>query len=254
MPFTFSHPAIVLPLAPLSGRRLSLTGLVAGSLAPDFEYFLRMKMQGSFSHTPAGLFCFDLPLGILLAFVFHNVVRDSLIDNLPAFLRSRFSAFQCFGWNGYLKRNWPAVLASVLIGAFSHLLWDAFTHGNGYFVAAMPALAKRVSLWGWQVPVFNALQHLSTIAGAMIVAFAVYRLPANRAGTKGGNAQYWIIATGAALAIIAMRFFCGSGLRRYGDFIVICISAGLASLVIASLLTGKRLNRHALEMKERRKG
>ncbi|WP_262496247.1 DUF4184 family protein [Flavobacterium piscis] len=39
MPFTFSHPAIILPLKYLPKNWISLTGLIIGSLTPDFEYF-----------------------------------------------------------------------------------------------------------------------------------------------------------------------------------------------------------------------
>ena len=44
MPFTFSHPAIVLPLVRKSGHWFSATGLIIGSLTPDFEYFMRMRI------------------------------------------------------------------------------------------------------------------------------------------------------------------------------------------------------------------
>jgi hypothetical protein len=91
MPFTFSHPAIVLPFAFLPRKWFSLTGLVIGSLIPDFEYFLRMRIKSNYSHTIDGLFWFDLPLGIILGYIFHYLVRDSLLNNLPIFLKSRFS-------------------------------------------------------------------------------------------------------------------------------------------------------------------
>lgn len=59
MPFTFSHPAIVLPLTSLPKRCISVTGFVIGSLTPDFEYFIRMKVKSEYSHTISGLFWFD---------------------------------------------------------------------------------------------------------------------------------------------------------------------------------------------------
>lgn len=85
MPFTFSHPAIVLPLAFLPKKIISITGLIIGSLTPDFEYFIRMKLSSEYSHTISGVFLFDLPLGIILTFLFHGIVRNKLIDNLPRF-------------------------------------------------------------------------------------------------------------------------------------------------------------------------
>lgn len=75
MPFTFSHPAIVLPITRLPNRFVSATGLIIGSLTPDFEYFLRLNLHSAYSHTIAGVFWFDLPLGIILAFLFHLIVK-----------------------------------------------------------------------------------------------------------------------------------------------------------------------------------
>ena len=54
MPFTFSHPAIVLPLKYLPKKWFSFTGLIIGSMTPDFEYFLRMKVKSDYSHTLNG--------------------------------------------------------------------------------------------------------------------------------------------------------------------------------------------------------
>ena len=147
MPFTFSHPAIVLPLTFLPRQWFSLTGLVIGSLTPDFEYFLRMRIQSNYSHSISGLFWFDLPLGILLAFIFHNIVRDILFDNLPTILKSRVMKFKMFDWNNYFKRNWLVVTISVLIGAGSHIFWDSFTHDQGYFVQTIPVLTNTVDFF-----------------------------------------------------------------------------------------------------------
>ena len=146
MPFTFSHPAIVLPLTFLPRQWFSLTGLVIGSLTPDFEYFLRMRIKSNYSHTIDGLFWFDLPLGLLLALIFHNIVRDSLFDNFPSILKSRFLAFRQFDWNDHFKRKWFVVAISILIGAASHIFWDSFTHDHGYFVQTIPALQNSLNL------------------------------------------------------------------------------------------------------------
>ena len=39
MPWTFAHPAAVLPFRRIVGRQLPLLGLVVGSMAPDMGYF-----------------------------------------------------------------------------------------------------------------------------------------------------------------------------------------------------------------------
>lgn len=240
MPFTFSHPAIVLPLAYLPKKWFSLTGLIIGSLTPDFEYFLRMRIKSNYSHTMDGLFWFDLPLGLLLAFVFHNLVRDSLFNNLPSFLKSRFSTFKSFDWNGYFRRNWLVVIISILIGAASHIFWDSFTHNHGYFVQTIPALQNSVDFLGEQIPVLKILQHSSTLLGGLVIAFAIYKMPTNK--TENGNIslRYWTIFVGIALIILALRLLGELEMSQYGNVIVTTISAGLISMILTPIITRKR--------------
>jgi len=238
MPFTFSHPAIVLPLTFLPRQWFSLTGLVIGSLTPDFEYFIRMRIQSNYSHTIDGLFWFDLPLALSLAFIFHNLVRDSLFNNLPTFLKSRFSTFRQFDWNvRHFKRNWLVVTISILIGAASHIFWDSFTHDHGYFVQKIPALQSSVDILGGQIPILKILQHSSTLLGGLVIAFAIYKLPTNKTEPENINLKYWAILAGITFTVIAIRLLSGLDLKQYGNVIVTAISAGLISLTITPWLT-----------------
>ena len=240
MPFTFSHPAIVLPLTFLPRQWFSLTGLVIGSLTPDFEYFLRMRIQSDYSHTISGLFWFDLPLGILLAFIFHNIVRDSLFDNLPTILKSRLTKFKQFDWNNYFKKNWLVVAISVLIGAASHIFWDSFTHDHGYFVQTIPELTNTVDIFGRQVPTLKILQHSSTLLGGLVIAFALFKITPDKNVTGQSNIKYWGILTTLTLTIIAVRLLSGLDYKLYGHVIVTAISAGLISLTLTPWLTGQK--------------
>ncbi len=237
MPFTFSHPAIILPLTYLPKKWFSLTGLVIGSLTPDFEYFLRMRIKSNYSHTLDGLFWFDLPLGILLAFIFHNIVRDRLFENLPTFFKSRLFVFKQFEWNGYFKKNWFVIVISILIGTSSHILWDSFTHDDGYFVRTIPTLTNTIELFGKQIPFLKILQHSSTLIGGLVIASAIYKLPKNKIVNKKINLKYWLNFTVLTLAIIAVRLLSGLDIKQFGNVIVIVISAILISIILTSLVT-----------------
>lgn len=237
MPFTFSHPAIVLPLTFLPRQWFSLTGLVIGSLTPDFEYFLRMKIKSNFSHTIDGLFWFDLPLGLLLAFIFHNIVRNSLFDNLPTILKSRFSTFKQFNWNGHFKRNGFVVTISILIGAASHIFWDSFTHDHGYFVETIPALQNSVDFLGRKIPILKILQHSSTLLGGLLITYTLNKLPENNTEKENTTLKYWIILIGLTLTIITVRLLSGLDFKQFGNVIVTAISAGLISLILTPCLT-----------------
>lgn len=237
MPFTFSHPAIVLPLTFLPRRWFSFTGLVIGSLTPDFEYFLGMRLESNYSHTLSGLFWFDIPLGIILAYLFHQVVRDALFDNLPSVLRARLSRFKQVDWNEYFKRNWFVVILSIFIGAVSHLFWDSFTHEQGYFIQKIPALTNIVDFFGMQVPILKILQHGSTLVGGIAILFTLFRLTPDKSITGKMNVNYWSIFTLVTLTIIVIRFLSRQDSNQIGNVVVTVISAGLISLVVTPFLT-----------------
>lgn len=128
MPFTFAHPAIVLPLSSLPKRMVSLTALIIGSMIPDFEYFIRMKLIGIYGHSLGGLFWFDLPLGLLVYFAYQRLVKNHLIDYLPAYLNRRFSAYKNTAAGQLSVNNIAIIMICLLMGAASHIFWDGFTH------------------------------------------------------------------------------------------------------------------------------
>ncbi|TCC93226.1 DUF4184 family protein [Pedobacter frigiditerrae] len=235
MPFTFSHPAIVLPLSYLPKRWISLTGLVMGSLTPDFEYFIRMRIKSEYSHTLGGLFWFDLPLGLLLAFLFHLIARNALIGNSPIFLKGRFSVFKDFDWIGYFKENWIIVCFSVLIGAFSHLFWDSFTHDTGYFVRRMPLLLTMINFLGLSISVHKIIQHSSTVVGAIVILFSILKLPKQEVLGKI-NFNYWLLILCISLLIVLLRILCGLPFQQYGNVLVTGMSGLMISLILTPIL------------------
>jgi hypothetical protein len=196
-----------------------------------------MRIKSNFSHTIDGLIWFDLPLGLLLTFLFHNIVRNRLFENLPTFLKSRFSTFKNFDWNRHFKQNWLVVTISILIGAASHIFWDSFTHDNGYFVQTIPALQNSVDFSGRQIPILKILQHSSTLLGGLVIAFAIYKLPTNKTENENINLKYWVILAGLTLTIISIRLLSGLDFKLYGNVIVTAISAGLISLILTPWLT-----------------
>ncbi|MEM9986728.1 MAG: DUF4184 family protein, partial [Bacteroidota bacterium] len=226
-------------LAYLPRKWVSLTGLIIGSLSPDFEYFFRMRIKSDYSHTLDGLFWFDLPLGLCLAFIFHNIVRDSLFHNLPTFFRSRFWAFGQFSWNDYFRRKWFVVVISILIGAASHIFWDGFTHSQGYFVEKIPVLNRSVNIWDTQIPILKILQHLSTLIGGSVIMLSIYKLPVQKDVEEDTNKKYWSIVGLLMLTIVVLRFLSGLEWQQFGNVIVTVIAAGLLSVTLTPLILNK---------------
>src|SRR5438094_335730 len=134
MPFTFTHPSAVLPFNYLPKRWISFSALVIGSITPDFEYFIRMIDESFYSHTWAGLFWLDLPLGFLLWLLYHYVVKEPLLLHLPLFLSRKFNRhIPRKRFIIYWKRI-PVVFCSLLIGALTHLVWDKLTHHTAPYI------------------------------------------------------------------------------------------------------------------------
>ncbi|WP_347157921.1 DUF4184 family protein [Pontibacter chitinilyticus] len=178
MPFTAAHPAFVLPFLHRSKRWFSSTALIIGSMAPDSEYFLRLQKRSEISHSSIGILEFDLPLTLLLALLYHGLVRDQLIQHLPPYFRRRALAvtYQA-NYFTYLRRHWLAFLVSAIIGGFSHLLWDSFTFDRGFIVEHVPLLEHVVSVAGMKMQLCRLIQHLSSVVGILLILLYVHRQP-----------------------------------------------------------------------------
>jgi hypothetical protein len=240
MPFTFSHPAIVLPLKYLPKKWFSMTGLVIGSLTPDFEYFIRMKIESNYSHTFWGIFYFDLPLGILLTFIFHNLVKEELFRNLPEKLNQRFVKTEKINWNKYFAENWKIVFLSIIIGTISHIFWDSFTHESGFFVKHFSELSNYFEIFGKQIMYLKLLQHSSTLIGGIVIAYAIFKLPKVENIKTKINYKYWLILFLITLLVFILRVKIGENSKLIGNLIVSLITSVMIGIVITPMIVKKR--------------
>ncbi len=237
MPFTFSHPAIVLPLNKVFNKYLSLTGLIIGSVTPDFEYFLRMKVKSEDGHSLIGCLWFDLPLGLLLCFAFHQVIKKSLIDNLPEFIQKRLQEVKNHNWLDYFKKHWFIVCVSIIIGGYSHIFWDSFTHINGFFVHY---LGLNNLLLG-NLPLYKILQHSSTLIGGLVIVLFFLQLRISTTSVKP-KLSYWLKISILSSVILLFRIIGDLKWTEYGNIIVSVISAFILSLLIVSIFENKKLS------------
>ena len=241
MPFTAAHPALVLPFLKSKSRFVSATGLVIGSMAPDFEYFMKMRVSSQHSHTLLGLLYFNLPASVLIALVFHLFIKKNLIDNLPLFLQSRFQDVRHFDFISQFKTSYVAFLLSATIGSATHLLWDSFTHNGAYFVRTLPIYHHwYLPLGGVNYPLFFVLQQVSSVVGVCLVGLYIIfkeRQPVRAAKPIGW--KYWLSIVLISSLVISLRFALATKPLRLGNVVVSTVTALCCGVMVGALLRPK---------------
>ena len=244
MPFTPAHPAIVLPL--LKRARMSALGLIVGSMAPDFEYFFKMKVSSHYSHTLGGLLYFDLPVSFLLGWLFIRFVRISLLSNLPHFLQRRLRPMALMDSKQILREGWLAFAYSALLGSMSHLLWDSFTHRDAFFVQNLSFYhGAYIPFDGVRYPLWYALQHISSAIGLFILVLYVIQQPTDSVTLYRPNVGYWFVVLAVAALVVAIRFLWVPGDFKEGNIIVTSITGFCCGLVLAGMINFNNVPREA---------
>ncbi|MBC7722877.1 MAG: DUF4184 family protein [Pedobacter sp.] len=236
MPFTFSHPAIVV-LLNKTRFGLSLTGLVVGSMIPDFEFFIRMRTAENIGHHWLGIFIFDVPLALILCFLFHNIVRNLLIENLPTFYSRHFTVFSSFNFNRFAATNKCQLLISIVLGILSHLFWDAFTHYDGMMVQLLPVLSKNIPLFKFAIPVYLVLQIVSSIWGLWAMHNYIKKLPVGTLPKQKSNNAYWHILLYVTAFIFMFRVAILPQYLTFWDVFMSAVGSGFYALIITSIYT-----------------
>jgi hypothetical protein len=167
VPFTLAHGAAALPFRRL---RLVPSGLLVGTFAPDFEYFLRLAPDYGFGHTLLGTFVLTLPLSLLVLWLFHAFVKLPLVGLLPDVIQRRLTNhLDEFRFRGAAR--FALIVGSILLGIATHLAWDSFTHRNTWLYHHWPILkqAVPVPIVGL-IPLYRLLQHGSTLIGMGVLS------------------------------------------------------------------------------------
>lgn len=168
MPFTLAHAVLARPLWSMSGRSLPLSGLVAGSVAPDLEYLWHLDTERTIGHTPGGVLLLDLPLALLLLALWHGLLKGAV------------AALSSPRWRPPVDlRPFPfapagrigIVVASVLVGVAGHLLWDGFTHRGGFITTRVWFLEEAIG----RPHVYDLFNYASTALGLVLLGWWWWR-------------------------------------------------------------------------------
>ncbi|MGE7920616.1 DUF4184 family protein [Viridibacillus sp. NPDC093762] len=237
MPLTFAHPAAVLPFY-RNNKYINFSAMVIGSMAPDFEYFLRGRPYGDIGHTLLGFFYFNLPLALVVYLVYHLFIHQTFSTHLPKFLQ------------GFHTRNIvtdykfkPIVwIYSTLFGMLTHVLWDSFTHISGFMVARIPLLTNSINFNGFSFPIFKVIQHTSTLFGLILISgLFIIKSYLNKSDlivliSVRHKLSYWTLIFISTLALFLMwNILNNVSFKNYGTLVVRVIDSSFLSLLIVSI-------------------
>lgn len=271
MPLTVSHPAAVLGLARFG---LLPSALVIGSMVPDLPFFVPFPVGGSVTHAPLGVVSVDLVAGLVSFVIWHAVLVRPFLAVAPAGLRHRLSADLPLGLRPHLAtpRSAGLVVASLVVGGYTHVGWDAFTHTGRWGSRHIPWLTRTHQLLGarqwaehrwpgyqwidFSSPGVHWAQYASGVGGALIIAGWMLWWwrhtpptadlpPGLPAAHRGISVSVWVTVLGATAVAVATGvlavFGPGQSIYRGGrggvvDAAYLAVTRGGAACIVATLL------------------
>ena len=227
-----------------------MSALVIGTMAPDFAYLIRLTPGGGAWHTPLGLVVFCLPAGLLIWWIFRELISPALIRLLPP--EMGLAAAKLVS----PEPTWrlvPAAGLAILLGAVSHDLWDSFTHEARWGVRQIPGLDMRISFspFHW-MRLYSILQYASSLLGLAVVLVIIWRwisgLPASARHVPVGD-RAWRVRE---LSFLILAGIAGAALnvsrphpRGISWTFGLAAVGGMSALALALLVYGLiDLHRH----------
>ena len=224
MPFPLAHPAAILPFRRYCPRPLSFPALVLGSLVPDVGYFFEGTGVEDFSHSFPGSFGFCLPVGLVLLGLFYFLARV-FAKYLPGSPPRIFQPLSHRRAGAAL-----AIIVSLLIGIWTHLLLDSLTHKDGWAVQHLPLLQKTITQFdGRNVRVCHLLWYGGSCLG---VAWLYLAFRASQAGQSPqgpiGSWQSRVLEAGLVASLVLPIELAHHLVRGFaGDALVAFLSLAL---------------------------
>lgn len=246
MPLTIAHPAAVVPLQNLFKKFGVLSALVIGSLIPDVAYFPHMPVTRLQSHSFFGMFWFDLPVGLIVYYLFHNFMKEPLIGLLPETVAQKLPETSVSKIEFLNKNLFFAICFSLWLGTVTHILWDSFTHEDDFVVMAFPIFqAHLFSIFTYDVILYKILQHASTFAGTVLLAYWTFqwltKSKIQNAKFAGLSVQQRILIIGVMVAITVAASLISGYQSSVGLSGLLAIQSFYNSMIVTIFVTASAM-------------
>jgi len=231
MPFPLAHPAAVLPLRRYSPKYLSFPALVAGSISPDLSYAFSRFGVDDLAHSAVAGTVFGIGTGFLLLLLYHWMV--ALVRKYAPATYERIAA------NGPASQPAiSAVILSLAIGTWTHLLLDSITHSHGWLALHFTLL--RTPLWlihGRTVRVCHLLWYGCSFVGVAWLVLAAYQWQDRICDSRQARPRksHALEATLAAMLVLPIELVHHLVRSRLGLILVSVLTGGVALIILGRI-------------------
>lgn len=237
MPFTVSHIAAVLPAHRVLSRARLFSAAVIGSMVPDFGLLFPGVVPRWETHSIGALWTFSLPVGMVAFVLTVLLIAPALTEVLPDRAYARLRLAEANALPRPLWRTLVYAAPVIVLGAVTHLIWDAFTHDNARGVRMFPVLDELgPDFDGHTLQLFRWLQYGSSLVGliAVVVALLIWMHHAPAAATartprRLSNLERRIWSSG--YVVVALSGIAAGAWRAHAH--MSAVSAGLKIEAIA---------------------
>jgi hypothetical protein len=131
-------------------------------MVPDLPFYVPVPYSRRLSHRFLGVVTVDLAAGLLVHEAWLRVVGPAVREYAPPPIGRRVTL---------ARADAVRVVAALALGAATHVVWDAFTHGGTWGVGLVPALNARVG----PLPAYEWAQYAGGAAGAAAIGWWAWR-------------------------------------------------------------------------------
>jgi hypothetical protein len=247
MPLTPTHMLAIVPIAAAFDETLPFSALAIGSMIPDLPLFVPLVPGYQVTHSFAGVFTACLPLGVLVFVGFQYMLKRPLLALMPVgFQRRCASVARPRPGPRPSPRALVGILVAIVLGALTHVVWDAFTHHGRWGTELVPWLgATALTLASQPVPGYKVAQYGCSLVGLPLLAWlAIAWLRRQEPGSVGdlpeipraGKVAVGLSAV-AIPALVTLTAWCRTDLTAYERLGESITGSGLY-LIVATLAYG----------------
>lgn len=225
MPYTISHAIIALPISIISKRKVPVVTVVVGAASPDFPYLVSLSPTHAPGHSALGVLVYCLIPSLLILFIWYRWLEIPTLEFWKLQTRTDTDIMPSVG----------LIVVGVLLGAYSHVLWDATSHSYGF-------IAENSEFWQksyLSLPLYKWNQYGSGVLGLVALSFwYISNWLKNNSSKYHGNFYLGTVVYGVSISILIFLVSMTHKTSSLYELIVGISIAVMSGGVVGSIVYG----------------